>query len=535
MDAYVSPQLVGHLLPEILLLAAGTVVLVGGAFHRRGHLWHLVALAAPVLALLVLWFQRPGPGAEWTAEAAPLALDPMARFARITVALLGVLFALLVWQREPDRPAEYAGALLLLEAGAMLTASAANLVMVFLALELVSIPSYVLLYLVRRAPDTQEATIKYFLLSILSSALMLYGFSFLYGVAGATHLAAIRRALAATTGQAWLGLGGLGMLLVLAGLGFKLAAVPFHFYAPDVYQGTTHENTAVLAAVPKLAAAVVLVRLLWWAAPGLEDLGWRVVLVLALVTMTLGNTLALWQNHLRRLLAYSSVAHAGYMLVGLAAAFALSHSGRAADAAVTALLFYALVYAVATAGIFAVLAAWSQGAKRVETVEDLAGLSRHRPGLAAGLAVLLFSLAGIPPLAGFWGKFGLFSAALQVVRQSPGEVSTWFVVLAVVGVLNAAAAAAYYLRIIGTMYFQEPGPEADQVESGGGAPLAAWGAVALVVLLGLVPRLGLSGASRAGAALQAAAAAAPVSRVAAQTETAPPRQARLVSPDSREQ
>jgi len=503
VDAYVSPQLLAQLAPEVILAAAGTVVLVGGAFHRRGHLWHLMALLASVLALLVLWFQ--GPAAAATLEA-PLVLDAAARFVRVTVALLGVLFSLLVWQREPDRPAEYVGSLLLLLCGAMLAASAADLVMIFLALELVSIPSYVLLYLVRRAPDTQEATIKYFLLSILSSALMLYGFSFLYGVAGSIHLVEIHRRLALATGQAWLGLGGLGLLLVLAGLGFKLAAVPFHFYAPDVYQGTTHENTAVLAAVPKLAAAMVLVRLLWWATPGLEDLGWRVVLVLSLVTMTLGNTLALWQTHLRRLLAYSSVAHAGYMLVGLAGAFALRQAGAEAQGAVAALLFYALVYALATAGIFAVLGAWSQERRRVETLDDLAGLSRSQPALAAALAVLLFSLAGIPPLAGFWGKFGLFSAALQVVRQGAPEVGNWFLVLAVLGVLNAAAAAAYYLRMIGAMYFQEPAPGAAPVEPSGGGTWAAWGAVALVVLLGLVPRLGMSGAARAGQALQAAAA-----------------------------
>ncbi len=262
---------------------------------------------------------------------------------------------------------------------------------------------------------TLESGTKYFFLSVLSSGLLLYGFSFLYGSAGSLSLVEIRSALASSgelTGTA--AFAPLALVLIFAGLGFRLTAVPFHFYAPDVYQGTTNPNAGLLAVAPKIAALVALVRIAGVAMPGTERLGWQVALALAMITMTLGNVLALWQNNVRRLMAYSSVAHAGYMLIGLAVGFAVS--GGAAEATnfdgIGAAFFYMLVYAAATAGTFAALTYLGGDDGELDTVDQLAGLTRNHPKTALAMAIFMFSLTGLPPLAGFWGKFTLFTGAL---------------------------------------------------------------------------------------------------------------------------
>jgi NADH-quinone oxidoreductase subunit N len=364
---------------------------------------------------------------------------------------------------------------LLIVAGAMLLALASDLVLFFVALELISIPTYVILYL-GRGENLLESGTKYFFLSLLSSALLLYGFSFLYGAAGSTNLGEIRRALAAAgpelTGAT--AFAPLALVLIFAGLAFRLAAVPFHFYAPDVYQGTTNRNAGLLATVPKIAGLVVVVRILLVAMPGLERLGWQLCLCVAIVTMTLGNLLALWQGNVRRLLAYSSIAHAGYMLIGLAVGFAVA--GGAGEASgfdgVAATFFYLLVYTVATAGAFAALTYLDGEVRSLNTVDELAGLSTSYPKTAAAIAVFMFSLTGLPPLAGFWGKFTLFTGALGVDARNPEASSLWpwFLALAVIGALNAAISAGYYLRIVAVMYFR---PSIAQPAGQGGAG-AAW-------------------------------------------------------------
>ena len=290
------------LLPEMLLVALATAVLVGGAFLADRSLWNVVALAGMALVGLALWRQG-SPLAEIAARAdGGLLVDQFALTLRWTAWTAGFLFVLVAWgAASDDLAADYLGSLLLLVAGLMVVCSAGDLVLLFMGLELISIPTYILLFLGRRDAASHEATTKYFFLSMLSSGLLLYGFSFLYGIAGSTDLATIAAHLAegglvgASSSAGLAMLLPLAMLLIVAGIGFRMTAVPFHFYAPDVYQGTTAGNAGLLAVVPKIAAVVVLVRLVA-ALPGSEQFGWRVLLGISIATMTLGNTLALWQR-----------------------------------------------------------------------------------------------------------------------------------------------------------------------------------------------------------------------------------------------
>jgi NADH-quinone oxidoreductase subunit N len=401
---------------------------------------------------------------------------------------------LLSWDEVPDAFAgEYHGCLLLVTAGTALTAAAGELITLFLALELISMPTYVLLYLPRADRPAQEAAVKYFLLSVFSSALLLFGFSYLYGLTGTTNLAAILLALGVdssaggATGLPALAL--TALVLIVAGLGFRIAAVPFHFYAPDVYEGTATCNAALLAFVPKVAGFVALVRLLGFAGPvaggtGLT-LGMQVPLlfwILAAITMTLGNVLALWQDNLRRILAYSSVAHAGYMLIGLAVVPNLP-GGAGAVGGVDAVLFYLVAYGAMTLGAFGVLAMLSTADGRVERVDDLGGLSRSQPGLALLMALFLFSLIGLPLTAGFYGKLLLFLGAFFNPTAESGRL---FRVLAGIGVVNAAIGAYYYLRIIGVMYLRSPIRPLETQRSWPGL-VTLWACAGVTLWLGIYP------------------------------------------------
>ncbi len=498
------------LIPQLVLILMGTIVYLGGAFlpARRGWSWFA---AASVLLAGVALYEQGGSAAGQVALdrgllSGPLVVDHFSfalSWAILAVALVFVPLAAR-WS-EQGESSEFMGSLLMIVAGLLLLASAGDLILFFVALELVSIPTYVILYL-GPGRESLEAGTKYFFLSILSSALLLYGFSFLYGAAGSTNLHAIELALSVTGDQApaSLAFAPLALILIFAGLGFRLTAVPFHFYAPDVYQGTANPNAGLLAVVPKIAGLVALVRIAFMAMPGLESLGWQLALALAMVTMTLGNLLALWQNNVRRLLAYSSIAHAGYMLIGLAVGFAVAAGASEATNldGVGATLFYLLVYSAATAGAFAALTYLSSKRRALNTVDELAGLSTTYPKTAAALAVFMFSLTGLPPLAGFWGKFSLFTGALGVDAKNPQAEGLWpwFVALAIVGALNAAISAAYYLRIVGVMYFR---PSLSRPESSGASAGWAMAACVLAVLgIGCFPGTLVEHATRASRAAQ---------------------------------
>jgi NADH-quinone oxidoreductase subunit N len=426
----------------------------------------------------------------------------------------GIVLVLFSWnQVAKEWAAEYHGCLLVLIAGVGLTGMANELVVLFLALELISIPTYVLLYLARSDRPAQEAAMKYFLLSVFSSALLLFGFSYLYGLAGTTNLAALTATLTeASHSGAWNAPASLpalalvAVVMIVAGLGFRITAVPFHFYAPDVYQGTTTGLAALLALIPKIAGFVALLRTLGFvhleglltspvesAGTGGPVLGGQLptlLWILAAVTMTLGNILALLQDNLKRLLAYSSVAHAGYMLIGLASAAVQHNSGSAAaSAGLDAVLFYLVAYGAMTVGAFAVIGCLHTSQNPVETVDDLSGLSRSHPRTALLMALFLFSLIGIPMTAGFVGKWLLFWGALGVGKSpesGPVDQARLFQVLALIAAVNAAIGGWYYLRIIAVMYLREPARRLSELVSRP-ALAAAVLCAAITLLFGVYP------------------------------------------------
>ncbi len=499
--AYTSPGTLVLLLPEIILIAAATLIYVVGAFSQAKAVWSWVAGTALLAAAVALIPRPDSPGFN-----GPVVWDGLAVYLRWLCLATAAFFVLMSAKSAAQSQApEYVGSLLLVFAGAMLVAASSDLIMIFLGLELVSIPTYVLLYLGRRDAASQESTVKYFFLSIMSSAMMLYGFSFVYGVTGSTQLPEIYAALhGSANAQIEVlrqgALPGLALVLVFAGLGFKIAAAPFHFYAPDVYQGTTPGNAGLLAVAPKLAGIAAIVRVLSLSMGDGVDVAWRMALILAIMTMTVGNVLALWQDNIRRLLAYSSIAHAGYMLIGLAAAFAVGSAGQTevATDGVAAAVFYLAVYALATAGVFAALVYLGSDERQIDGVDELAGLGRTHPGVALAIGVFMFSLAGVPPLAGFWGKFTLFFSALDVKPTDDPVLGRWFIILAVIGVLNAAIAAAYYMRIVGVMYFRAPLAK-PAGEGGAGARFAALAAAVAVLFIGIFPGRMINGASDATA------------------------------------
>lgn len=468
------------LLPASILIFAALVCFIGGTTRWSKLVWGPVGLLSMAVAAVVLYLLPGSLGVDHqlTAEHPNVVVfDPLAQVSQFLALMVGTLFTGMVFrqQAEDDAAPEFYGLLLTLISGLMVVASANDLILLFLGLELISVPTYILIYLGKRDARCQEAAAKYFLLSILSAAVLLYGLSFLYGMTGSTNLTTIRSVLQQTYGSqpnviapiaSVSKLGIVALVLIFAGLGFKLAAVPFHFYAPDVYQGTNSWNAGLLSVVPKIAGLIALIRIVSHTMAGYEGFGQTVALILALVTMTAGNILALLQTNVRRMLAYSGVAHAGYMLVGIAVGFwdSWNPSFRldpvfGLPVGIQAAIFYLIAYSIVSAGLFAVLVFLARPGKEVEHIEDLTGLWKSQPWLAVAAAIFLFSLAGIPPLPGFWGKLALFGGALSVRGDLSGAIpypNPSFVVLAVVGMLNAAIAAVYYLRVVALMFLHDP-------------------------------------------------------------------------------
>lgn len=441
------------IVPEIILLATVCGLFLAGPFFVSDagespaglrHRWGLVSLIALAVAWIV-WYQ----GGTVPAEGAMFHVDPLVWYTRGLSLSAGFLLVLVLWNQIDDSHAAEAHACLLsILVGTSFVAAANDLVSLFLALELVSIPTYVILYLPRRDRMGSEATLKYFLLSVFSSALVLYGMSWLYGVAGTTNFAAIRDVLSNRAPHAGEGMLDIAFALILAGLCFRIAAVPFHFYAPDVFQGTTASNAALLSYIPKIVGFVALIRLI--PLSGATD-GWvqwvpdhptkMLLAVLAVATMFVGNLMALRQTHLYRLMAYSSIAHAGYMLIGLAIGDVGQVGGR------QAILFYLAAYGLMTIGVFALFSTGGNSARPMQTDADLRGLSRTQPTIALLLAICLFSLTGLPPTAGFLGKLNLF-----LVAWSDGPHIGH--ALAMFMAINAAIGAYYYLRLIALMFLE---------------------------------------------------------------------------------
>ena len=481
------------ILPEIVLFAAACAIFLGGTVRSGRQFWGGVTLA--VLGLGVLLTLKRLPAAAAPTTYLPLALDRLAILIKLLAIIGGAVLVLSGWDDVSDeRAADYYACLLVIIAGLGVVGAANDLVLLFLGLELISIPTYVILYLQRTDLAAQEAGAKYFLLSVFAAGLLLFGFSYLYGLSGTTNITAMMTALRSAEADRLPLLAVVALVMVAAGFGFKLTAVPFHFYAPDVYQGTTLSSAALLAFIPKVAGVVGLLRVLGfvWAEPGRPPglaLGSQAPIlfwILAVMTMSVGNILALLQDNLRRILAYSSVAHAGYMLIGLAVAPDLSRQPDVGG--VEAVLFYLVAYGAMTLGAFGVINYLSSPTQPVETVDDLAGVSKSNPGTALLLALFMFSLIGIPATAGFSGKFLLFYGALSVTPESAGDDhARLFRILALIGAINAAIGAWYYLRIVAAMYLRTPLRAIDKPRAWPGLA-AIWVCAAVTIVLGVWPQ-----------------------------------------------
>ena len=447
---------VNLVLPEVVLIATVCLMFLAAPFlvSETGatvpgirHRWGMLSLFAIAVAA---WFWMQS--VQVPVNDGPFRLDGLVYFIRGTTLGFGAIISLLLWSQVDDSKAAECQALLLaILAGVNFTAAANDLVVLFLGLELVSIPTYVLLALPRRERETQEATIKYFLLSIFSSALVLYGFALLYGATGTTHFSGIAATVSGGKAGELSPLLPVAVALIVAGLSFRITAVPFHFYAPDVFQGSPAFAAGLLSSLPKVVGFAALIRVLSLSVSDvnfgghlelLGDMVQPLLSMLAVMTMLVGNLMALRQTNIHRMMAYSSVAHAGYMLVGLT----IGDRGTLATG-IAALLFYLVSYGIMTLGVFAVLCAVSSADRPVRTLNDLGGMSRHHPAAALMLAVMLFSLAGLPPSGGFIGKMNLFLAA-----WSEGSMLGRY--LAYLMVFNAAVSAYYYLRMVAAVYLK---------------------------------------------------------------------------------
>ncbi|MGU3574920.1 NADH-quinone oxidoreductase subunit NuoN [Brucellaceae bacterium C25G] len=424
--------------PEVLLALSALALLMIGVFSgkRASTLVNGLSVAVLVAALaLVILFPHNG---EAFGDA--FIADGFGRFMKI-LTLIGSIVTLIMSvgyaREEKFDKFEFPVLVVLATLGMLLMVSASNMLTLYMGLELQSLALYVLAAFNRDSVRSTEAGLKYFVLGALSSGMLLYGISLVYGYTGHIGFAQIAQAVAG--GERELGLV-FGLVFILAGLCFKISAVPFHMWTPDVYEGAPTPVTAFFAAAPKMAAMALIMRVVFDAfAPVTHD--WQqVIIFVALASMILGAFAAIGQRNIKRLMAYSSISHMGYALVGLAAG---------TEFGVRGVLIYMLIYLIMTLGTFAFILAMRTKQGSVEGIDDLAGLSRSNPMMAMAMTILLFSLAGIPPMAGFFGKWYTFVAAVEAGLYP----------LAIIGIVASVVGAFYYLRMIKIMWFDEPAPE----------------------------------------------------------------------------
>lgn len=509
---------VAGLWPEMVLLLGASACLITGlapqADTRRTTPW--IAAGSLLIAGLLVPF---APAADHS-----MGLGGITSFIKLAVTTVGLIL-LMVASGVPEQleqnqtatpghrfdPGDYMGGefyafLLLSLTGAMLASGADDLVWLFLALELTSLPTYVMVVTGRNRIAASESAVKYFFLGALSAAIFLYGFALIYGATGFTDFRSIhnevQQQLVRTQALSPLLL--MGLVLSIAGICFKIAAVPMHFYAADVYEGAHSSVTALLAFVPKAAgfiALILLLKLLDWPlnkTPGWDsgDVVVTLIWVMAVLTMTIGNVLGLLQQNVKRVLAYSSIAHSGYLLVGLLAGPVVAAETSSLGDGLAAILFYLVAYGLGTIGSFAVIGCLQTRGEEAQTFADLTGLSKRQPMLAAIMLISVLSLLGLPPLVGFLGKIYLFGAAY----------TAGFVWLVVIAVLNSAISAAYYLRIVAVCYIGDPDETVEPVPAPGRRAGAIIAAIAVITL-------GLAGGKLVDSARTATAQEQPITVV----------------------
>ncbi len=437
MNDVTSIQAMMPMLPEIVLaLGAMAMLMVGvGLGERTSSVINGICIG--VLGLVFL-FLVSLPEGRYEIFGGSFVLDDYARFLKV-LTLAGAAGALLLsldyLTLVNQQKFEYGALFLLSTLGMMMLISANDLIAAYLGLELMSLALYVVAAFDRGSARSTEAGLKYFVLGALSSGMLLYGASLIYGFTGTVSFAGIARATAEGAGIGLV----FGLVFLFVGFCFKISAVPFHMWTPDVYEGAPTPVTAFFAGAPKVAAIAVFVRATVVAFPGIIHEWQQIIVFVAIASMALGAFAAIGQRNIKRLMAYSSIGHMGYALVGLAAGTAEGVQG---------VLVYMSIYVAMTLGTFAVILSMRRDGEAVETIADLAGMSRTHPATAFFLAMLLFSLAGIPPLAGFFAKFYVFLAAIKAGLYP----------LAVIGVLTSVVGAYYYLAIVKIMYFDEPAP-----------------------------------------------------------------------------
>jgi NADH-quinone oxidoreductase subunit N len=477
----VTPQVAEYLriLPEIVLAVFGMAIMLIDPLageRRNARILGMVGLIGALTAIASTLCMAQQPGTAFWGMVRVDAFSVFFHFLITTITAVVILTSYEYMEVQQIRAGEYYGLVLFGAVGMCLMSSAVELVLIFIALEISSISTYILAGFRRRAAVSSESSLKYFLLGSFATAFFLYGVALIFGATGSTSIPVIGQNLQAGPASA---LVYSAMALMFVGLGFKVAAAPFHVWTPDVYEGAPSPIVGFMSTAPKAAVFAVLLRIVYEVnAPGATWLIWAA----AALSMTIGNLAALVQSNVKRLLAYSSIAHAGYLLVAFAA---LPESG------IPSAMFYTAAYAAMNVGAFAVISHFAGAGERYVTLEDYAGLGRKAPRLAAALAFFLLSLIGIPMTGGFFAKFYVFAAALQANHLG----------LVIIGVLNSAVGAYYYLRVLVAMYMKEPreGAAALPVPLGLGSALAV--TLLATLYLGVLPGRVLEYASRSVAAL----------------------------------
>ena len=465
--------------PELILSIGATALMLVAAFAGDKATRFVSAAAVALLALAGLSLTGVA-GSGGTAFNGLYSADAFGAFAKVLIYLaasVAILIAPRWFEREDRLRAEYPVLLLFSAVGMGMMVSATNLLSLYVGLELQSLAAYVLASFMRRDSRSAEAGLKYFVLGALASGILLYGISLLYGFSGTTEYAGVAKALGDGVNLGEL----FGIVFLLSGIAFKVSAVPFHMWTPDVYEGAPTPVTAFFASAPKVAAIAMLVRVSV-SGMGTATHDWQLIIIfMSLASIVLGAAGAIGQTNIKRLLAYSSINNVGFALVGLAAG---------TEAGVAAIMSYMAIYVVMTLGSFlCVLQMRDQTGAPVETIASLSGLSQTNKGLAAAFAIFMFSLAGIPPLFGFWAKFLVFEAA----------VKAGLFPLAAIGIAASVIGAFYYLKIIKTMYFDEPETRYARGDSLLEKALIATSAAFIVLGYGLIPALGSASAAAAKA------------------------------------